>query len=88
MAAATSWIGGLLLLLLATIFAGLCAHVLPMVLGRAAVPPGPSKTHPTTALGHQVPLAVGVVLFGLWVPPWLSGVVEQAAAVWWRREVR
>jgi hydrogenase-4 component F len=79
-AGGASWIGGLLLLLLAAIFAGLCAHVLPMVLGRPIHPLEPAKAHPTTALS-LVPLAVGVVWLGLWVPPWLSAFVEQAAAV-------
>jgi hydrogenase-4 component F len=74
------WIGGLLLVLLATIFAGLCAHILPMVLGRPTRPLEPAKAQPTTALS-LVPLAVGVVWLGLWVPPWLSATVEQAAAV-------
>jgi hypothetical protein len=74
------WIGGLLLVLLATIFAGICAHVLPMVLGRPARPLEPAKAQTTTALS-LVPLAVGVVWLGLWVPPWLSAIVEQAAAV-------
>jgi hydrogenase-4 component F len=74
------WIGGLLLVLLATIFAGICAHILPMVLGRPARPLEPAKTQPTTALS-LVPLVVGVVWLGLWVPPWLSATIEQAAAV-------
>jgi hypothetical protein len=51
-----------------------------MVLGRPIHPLEPAKAHPTTALS-LVPLAVGVVWLGLWVPPWLSAFVEQAAAV-------
>lgn len=74
------WIGGLLLVLLATIFAGLCAHILPMILGRPTRPLEPAKAQPTAALS-LVPLAIGVIWLGLWVPPWLSATIEQAAAV-------
>jgi hypothetical protein len=28
-----------------------------------------------------VPLAIGVVGLGFWVPPWLSAAIEQAAVV-------
>jgi len=73
-------IGIVLMALLATIFAAICAHVLPMVLGRPARPLEPAKAQPTTALSMAA-LAVGVVGLGLWVPPWLSGAIEQAAAI-------
>jgi hydrogenase-4 component F len=74
------WIGGVLAALLATIFAGVCAHVLPIALGRPSRLLEPAKAQPTTALA-LVPLAIGVVGLGLWVPAWLSAAIEQAAAV-------
>jgi len=73
-------IGTAVLALLAIIFAGICAHVLPMTLGRPARPLEPAKSRATTTLSLVV-LTVGVVGLGLWVPPWLSGAIEQAAAV-------
>jgi hydrogenase-4 component F len=73
-------VGIVLMALLATIFAGICAHVLPMALGRPARPLEPAKPQRTTALS-LTPLAIGVVGLGLWVPPWLSAAIEQAAAV-------
>jgi hydrogenase-4 component F len=74
------WTGGLLVALLATIFAGVCAHALPMAFGRPGRPLEPAKSQPTAAIS-LAPLVVGVVALGLWVPPWLSSVIEQAAAI-------
>ncbi|MCC6177842.1 MAG: hydrogenase 4 subunit F [Chloroflexi bacterium] len=74
------WIGLLLTLLLATVFGGMCAHGLPMVLGRPIRSLGLTKPQPTTAL-TLAPLAVAVVGLGVWVPPWLTDAIEQAAAV-------
>jgi hydrogenase-4 component F len=73
-------VGIVLMALLAVIFASICAHVIPMALGRPARPLEPAKPEPATALS-LAPLALGVVGLGLWVPPWLSAAIEQAAAV-------
>jgi hydrogenase-4 component F len=73
-------VGIALLALLAIVFAGICAHVIPLAFGRPARPLEPAKPRPTTALS-LAPLAIGVVGLGLWVPPWLSSAIEQAAAV-------
>jgi hydrogenase-4 component F len=73
-----AWVGLLVLALLAATFAGLCGHVVQVAFGRPMRPLEPSKSSPTTLLA-LVPLVVGVVVLGVWVPDGLNTLLRQAA---------
>lgn len=74
------WAALLLLALLAVTFAGLVGHAVGVTLGRPIQPLEPAKPSATT-VWTLVPLALGTVLLGVWVPEWLSETIRQAAAV-------
>jgi hydrogenase-4 component F len=76
--AGVPWVGLLLLALLAMTFAGLCRHIISIAFGRPARPLEPAKSSPMTMLS-LAPLAVAVVVLGVWVPEWLSEAIRQAA---------
>lgn len=75
-----AWVGLLILGLLAATFAGLCAHVVQVAFGRPVRPLEPSKSSRSTMLA-LAPLAVGVVVLGLWVPEGLNTLLRQAADI-------
>lgn len=74
-----AWVGVLLLALLAVTFAGLCSHVVHLAFGRPSRPLEPAKSSPT--LLALVPLAVAVVVLGVWVPAPLTELLQQAASI-------
>jgi hydrogenase-4 component F len=73
-----AWVGVLILALLAATFAGLCGHVVNVAFGRPIRPLEPAKSSSTTLLA-LVPLAIGVVVLGVWVPDGLRTLLRQAA---------
>jgi hydrogenase-4 component F len=73
-------VGVLIAVVLAIIFAGFVRHAIGMAFGR---PPRTSDHSgvPVSRLIALLPLVVGVLGLGLYVPPLLSATLEQAAAV-------
>ena len=73
-----AWAGLAILALLAATFAGMCRHVVGLALGRPIRPIEPAKSNPAILVA-LAPLAAAVVILGVWVPPWLVELIQQAA---------
>jgi hydrogenase-4 component F len=73
-----AWVGLAILALLAATFAGICRHVVGLTLGRPIRPPEPAKSNPAIVVA-LAPLAVAVVILGVWVPAWFVELIQQAA---------
>jgi formate hydrogenlyase subunit 3/multisubunit Na+/H+ antiporter MnhD subunit len=73
-----AWVGLAILALLAATFAGMCRHVVGLALGRPIRPIEPAKSNPVILVA-LAPLAVAVVMLGVWIPSWLSELIHQAA---------
>jgi hydrogenase-4 component F len=73
-----AWAGLAILALLAATFAGLCRHLVGLALGRPIRPLEPAKSNPGILVA-LAPLAAAVVILGVWVPPWLIELIQQAA---------
>jgi hydrogenase-4 component F len=73
-----AWVGLAILALLAATFAGMCRHLVGLALGRPIRPIEPAKSNPVILVA-LAPLAVAVVMLGVWVPSWLAELIQQAA---------
>jgi hydrogenase-4 component F len=73
-----AWVGVLILALLAATFAGLCGHAVSVAFGRPVHPLEPTKSSPATLVA-LVPLALGAIVLGVWVPDGLATLLRQAA---------
>jgi hydrogenase-4 component F len=74
-----AWVGLAILALLAATFGGMCRHLVGLALGRPIRPIEPAKSSPATLVA-LAPLAVAVVMLGVWVPGWLAELIQQAAS--------
>lgn len=73
-------VGAALILALAFVFAGFLGHLGPMAFGPASAQPstaGPGRGRLLIVL----PGAAAIILFGLWMPPALSGLITNVASI-------
>lgn len=76
-----SWLGVLFVAILAVAFIGLCATVLPMAQGRITSNAGKVVREVPIHVAPPLILVTGVLLLGLYVPPFLDQLLAQVASL-------
>jgi hydrogenase-4 component F len=74
-----AWLGVLFVVLLAVGFLGMAAAFLGMLQGRSPAPPRAPDRDAVLSLLAPLACALGVVLLGVYVPPWLKAMLQGAA---------
>ncbi len=78
---ANGWLGGLFAALLAIAFLGMAGVLLPMAQGKPADDGQKPEREPLSSIAPSLALLAAVLVLGVWIPPFLSDLLKQAAGL-------